>query len=140
MRVSKIMLTIKLSKIGKKNKKVFRVIISEKGRDPFGDALEILGSYDQYHKQLQVKNDRVSYWLGKGAQMTANINNLFIAEGVIEGKKVTASKDGKVSEKRASQVKAKDDKKKKAAEAAAAPVVAEEEEVVEETPAEETVA
>jgi small subunit ribosomal protein S16 len=137
MRVSKIMLTIKLSKIGKKNKKVFRVIISEKGRDPFGDALEILGSYDQYHKKLQVKNDRISYWLTKGAQMTATINNLFIAQGVIEGKKVVASKAGKVSEKRASQLKAKDDKKKKAAEAAAAPVA---EEVVEETPAEEIVA
>ena len=60
------MLTIKLSKLGKKNKKVFRVIISEKGRDPFGNSLEILGSYDQYHKDLQVKADRIKYWLSKG--------------------------------------------------------------------------
>lgn len=132
------MLTIKLSKIGKKNKKVFRVIISEKGRDPFGNSLEILGSYDQYHKQLQVKNDRVNYWLAKGAQMTATINNLFVKEGVIEGKKVTASKAGKVSEKRQGQLKAKEDKRKKAAEAEAAPVA--EEPVAEEVASEETVA
>lgn len=132
------MLTIKLSKIGKKNKKVFRVIIAEKGRDPFGDSLEILGSYDQYHKQLQVKNDRVNYWLAKGAQMTATINNLFVKEGVIEGKKVTASKAGKVSEKRQNQLKAKEEKRKKAAEAEAAPVA--EEPVAEEAASEETVA
>lgn len=130
------MLTIKLSKLGKKNKKVFRVIISEKGRDPFGDALEILGSYDQYHKDLRVKADRIKYWLAKGSQMTPTINNLFIAQGIIEGKKVVASKPGKVSEKRQNQIKAKADKQKKAAASEAAPVT---EEVTEEV-AEETVA
>ncbi len=116
------MLTIKLSKLGKKNKKVFRVIISEKGRDPYGNSLEILGAYDQFHKQLQVKKDRVNFWLERGAQMTPTINNLFIAQGVIEGKKVVASKPGTVSEKKQGQIKAKADKKKKAEEAAKAPV------------------
>jgi small subunit ribosomal protein S16 len=109
------MLTIKLSKLGKKNKKVFRVIISEKGRDPFGDPLEILGSYDQYHKNLQIKKERVNHWLSKGALMTPTVNNLLISQGVIEGQKAVASKAGKVSEKRQNQIKAKEDKRKKAA-------------------------
>ena len=125
------MLTIKLSKLGKKNKKVFRVIISEKGRDPYGNALEILGSYDQYHKDLRVKADRIKYWLTKGSQMTPTINNLFITKGIIEGKKVVASKPGKVSEKRQNQIKAKADKQKKAAAPEVAPATAEE--VTEET-------
>lgn len=140
MRVSKIMLTIKLSKLGKKNKKVFRVIISEKGRDPYGNSLEILGAYDQFHKQLQVKKDRVNFWLERGAQMTPTINNLFVGQGIIEGKKVVASKPGKISEKKQGQTKAKDDKRKKSEEAAKAPVIEEtpvveevKEEVVEET-------
>lgn len=134
------MLTIKLSKLGKKNKKVFRVIISEKGRDPFGNSLEILGSYDQYHKDLRVKADRINYWISKGAQMTPTINNLLVGHEIIEGKKVAASKKGVVSEKRQNQLKAKEDKKKKAEAAAAAPVV--EETVAEATAevAEETVA
>lgn len=134
------MLTIKLSKLGKKNKKVFRVIISEKGRDPYGNSLEILGSYDQYHKDLRVKADRVKYWISKGAQMTPTINNLLVGHEIIEGKKVVASKKGVVSEKRQNQLKAKADKKKKAEAAAAEPVV--EETVVEATPevVEETVA
>jgi len=134
------MLTIKLSKLGKKNKKVFRVIISEKGRDPYGNSLEILGSYDQYHKDLRVKADRVKYWISKGAQMTPTINNLLVGHEIIEGKKVVASKKGIVSEKRQNQLKAKADKKKKAEAAVAAPVV--EEAVVEAAPVveEETVA
>lgn len=102
---------IKLSKIGKTNKKVFRLIISEKGRDPYGRSLEILGSYNPYSKDLEAKTDRIKYWLEKGAGMTASVNNLLVGKGVVEGKKVTASKPGKVNEKKVAQAKAKADKK-----------------------------
>ncbi|MFA6194900.1 MAG: 30S ribosomal protein S16 [Patescibacteria group bacterium] len=131
------MLAIKLAKTGKTNKKMFRVIISEKGRDPYGDVLEILGSYNPHSKELAVKADRVKYWLSKGAQMTATINNLLIEKKIIEGEKATASKAKKTSEKRLGQIKAKADKKTARE---AAPVVetpAAEAPVAEETPAEE---
>lgn len=131
------MLAIKLAKTGKTNKKMFRVIISEKSRDPYGDVLEILGSYNPHSKELTVKTDRVKYWLSKGAQMTASINNLLIEKKIIEGKKATASKAKKTSEKRLGQLKAKADKK---AAREAAPVVetpAAEAPAAEETPAEE---
>lgn len=121
------MLTIKLSKIGKTNKKVFRLIISEKGRDPYGDVLEILGSYNPYSKDLQVKGDRVKYWISKGAQMTDTINNLLVGKNIIEGKKRKASKPGEKSEKRIAQLKAKADKKAAPAPAPAAPEEAKEE-------------
>lgn len=131
------MLAIKLAKTGKTNKKMFRVIISEKSRDPYGDVLEILGSYNPHSKELAVKSDRVKYWLSKGAQMTATINNLLIEKKIIEGEKATASKAKKTSEKRLGQLKAKADKK---AAREAAPVVetpAAEAPVAEEAPAEE---
>ncbi len=89
------MLKIKLSKVGKTNKKVFRIIISEKGRDPFGRHLEILGSYNPYNKELKVKGDRVNYWISKGAQCTASLNNLLVGQKIISGEKVKASKKGK---------------------------------------------
>src|SRR5574344_1515372 len=103
------MLTIKLAKVGKTNKKVFRLIIAEKGRDPYGEVLEILGSYNQYAKQLQAKKDRIQYWLDRGAQMTPSVNNLLISKEIIEGSKVSDSKKGETSEKRKSQVAAKAD-------------------------------
>lgn len=89
------MLAIKLSKVGKTNKKMFRLIISEKGRDPYGKVLETLGSYNPYSKELNVKAERIKYWLSKGAKMTATINNLLVGKNIVPGKKVTASKAGK---------------------------------------------
>jgi small subunit ribosomal protein S16 len=89
------MLAIKLSKVGKTNKKMFRLIISEKGRDPYGNVLEILGSYNPHSKELNVKTERIKHWLSKGAQMTATVNNLLVGKNIVPGKKVTASKAGK---------------------------------------------
>ncbi len=106
------MLAIKLSKTGKTNKKMFRLVISEKSRDPYGTVLEILGSYNPHSKELAAKTDRIKYWLSQGAQMTASVNNLLIGKKIIEGKYAVASKAGKPSEKRLGQLKAKADKKK----------------------------
>ncbi len=133
------MLAIKLAKTGKTNKKMFRVIISEKSRDPYGNVLEILGSYNPHSKELAVKEDRIKYWLSKGAQMTATINNLLVGQKIIEGEKLTPKTAGKPSEKRLAQIKTKTDKKT-ARESAPAPVVEAKEEtpseIVEEVPAE----
>ncbi len=131
------MLAIKLSPTGKTNKKMFRLIISEKGRDPYGNVLETLGSYNPHSKELNAKGERINYWISKGAQMTPTVNNLLVQKGIIEGKKVSASKAGKQSEKRAAQIKAKEDKKKAREEAAKAPAA---EEKIEEAPAEEVAA
>ncbi len=114
------MLAIKLAQTGKTNKKMFRLIVSEKGRDPYGNVLEILGSYNPHTKDLATKTDRIKYWLSKGAQMTATVNNLLIQKQVIEGEKMVASKPGKQSEKKQTQLKAKSEKKA-ARENAAAP-------------------
>jgi len=86
------MLMIKLSKVGKTNQKVFRLIISEKSRDPFGNVLEILGSYDPYTKKLQAKEDRINYWLGQGAQMTSTVNNLLVGNKMVKGEKILMTK------------------------------------------------
>lgn len=112
------MLTIKLAKIGKKNKKMFRLVISEKTKDPYGRALEILGSYNPYNKELVIKADRVKHWLGQGAQMTDSVNNLLIEKNVIEGKKRKNSKPGTPNKRKAEKV-AKEKQKAEEAKAAA---------------------
>ncbi len=115
------MLTIKLAKVGKTNKKVFRIVISEKARDPYGKALEILGSYNPYSKELKIKADRVKYWISKGSTMTASINNLFVENKIIDGKKSKNSKPGTPNKRKAEKVekiKQKEEEAKKAAEEA----------------------
>jgi small subunit ribosomal protein S16 len=77
---------------------MYRLIISEKGRDPYGRSLEILGSYNPHSKELQAKAERIKYWIGKGSQMSPTVNNLLIDKGIIQGEKVKASKAGKKPE------------------------------------------
>lgn len=115
------MLTIKLAKVGKTNKKMFRIVISEKTRDPYGRALEILGSYNPYTKELKVKGDRVKHWIKMGSGMTPSINNLFIENKVIEGKKEKNSKPGEPNKRKVEKIekaKQKEEDAKKAIEAA----------------------
>lgn len=89
------MLTIRLSRIGKKNKPMYRLTVSEKTKDPYGRALEILGSYNPHNKELKVKVDRIKHWLENGAGISATVNNLLIDKGIIKGEKMKASKSGK---------------------------------------------
>ena len=86
------MLAIRLSRVGKKNKPLYRVIISEKHKDVYGDSLEILGSYNPHTKELKIDAEKTKYWISKGAGMSDTVNNLLVEKKIIEGKKVKASK------------------------------------------------
>ena len=92
------MLTIRLSRIGKKKKPIYRLIISEKSKDPYGKALEILGTYNPFTKELIAKKERIEHWLKNGSGMSASVNNLLIEKNIIKGDKVVASKPGKKKE------------------------------------------
>ncbi len=51
--------------------------------------MEDLGSYDPHLKVLNVKKDRITHWISKGAQFSGTVNNLLINHKIIEGDKVT---------------------------------------------------
>lgn len=98
------MLAIRLQRVGRKNKPFYRVVVSEKSKDMYGNHLEILGQYNPHSKEASLKEDRIKHWLSVGAQASASVNNLLIKEGLLEGnkrksvsisKKRTAKKEGK---------------------------------------------
>jgi small subunit ribosomal protein S16 len=84
------MVAIRLSRVGKKGHASFRFVVSDKRKDMYGPALEILGWYDPHANPtaINVKGDRVQYWLSKGAQASATVHNLLITAGIIKGEKV----------------------------------------------------
>jgi small subunit ribosomal protein S16 len=116
------MLTIRLARIGAKNKPSYRVIICEKGRDNYGKILENLGTYNTFTKDLKLEEEKVKGWIAKGAQLSATVNNLLITKGIIKGEKM---KSRRVNTEKL--VKARADKqaeeKKKAEEPAKAEAV-----------------
>lgn len=93
------MLKIKLARVGKRKYAVFKIIISEKSKDTQGDYLELLGNYNPHLNKINLKADRIKYWLSKGAQVTDTLHNLLIDQKIISGKKINVIKIKKGEEK-----------------------------------------
>ena len=127
------MLAIRLQRVGRKKQPLYRVVVSEKTKDTYGDHLEILGSYNPHKKEAVLKEDRIKHWLSQGAQSSSSVNNLFIKEGIVEGAK---TKSVRISKKRAAKKEdkeAKPEEKSAEGDSAAKPA----EDTAEEKPAEE---
>ncbi len=90
------MLTIRLTRKGKKNQPFFRVVVIDKRRSASGGRpAEILGYVNPLTKKRSLKKDRILYWLGVGAQPSATIHNLLVSEKIIEAKKIKKDKKSK---------------------------------------------
>ena len=71
------MLTIRLARIGKKKHPFYRIVVTEKTRPRNGRFVEIVGTYNPRTKPHTVvlKQDRVQYWLEKGAQPSDTVRS-----------------------------------------------------------------
>lgn len=78
------MLAIKLQRIGKKHRPSYRLVVAERRSKMDAPPVEDLGSYDPFTKKAGFKNERVTYWLGVGAQPTITAHNLIIAQGIAQ--------------------------------------------------------
>lgn len=110
------MLVIRLSRTGKNAQPSYRMIVSEKSKDPWGKYLEILGHYypKKEAKIVDLKEERLKYWIGKGAKLSETVNNILVNQGVINAPKVRMVK---ISKRRAAKAAA--NKKVEAATSAA---------------------
>ncbi|HKV26088.1 MAG TPA: 30S ribosomal protein S16 [Candidatus Acidoferrum sp.] len=70
-------MTIRLSRIGKKKKPYYRVVVIEKTRPRNGRVVEAVGTYDPLKKPAEIKLDseRVKHWLGVGAQPSDTVRS-----------------------------------------------------------------
>ncbi len=87
------MLTIRLTRKGKKNQPFFRVVVIDKRRSSKGGrSVEDLGYVNPLTKKISLNKERIQYWLKTGAQPSDTIHNLLVKEKVIDAKKVHVSK------------------------------------------------
>lgn len=72
------MVKIRLAQTGSTNRKTYRVVVIEEGKRRNGRHLEILGFVNPLVKppKVNIKRDRVVFWLSRGAQMTEAIKAL----------------------------------------------------------------
>ena len=71
------MLTIRLSRIGKKKKPFYRVVVIESSKPRDGRVVELVGTYDPLKKPAEIKlnAERIKHWLGVGAQPNDTIRS-----------------------------------------------------------------
>jgi small subunit ribosomal protein S16 len=82
------MLTIRLARVGKKNKAQFQIVLQEHAIAPGGRHVEILGSYDPHSKATVLKEEKIKYWLSKGAKASPTVHNLLVSKNIVSGKKI----------------------------------------------------
>lgn len=119
------MLAIRLSRVGTKNKRKFRIIVQEKGASPKRGFLEIIGHYDPEAKPhvFKINEERYNHWVGHGAKPSNTLASLIKLDTNKMKERKKKSKKQKAAEAAAKEAAAKE-AEAKAAEAAAAPAEA----------------
>ena len=72
------MLMIRLARRGARKKPHYRIVVIEKERARNGRPVEVVGTYNPRTNpaSVELKRDRVEYWVSKGAQMSDRVNKL----------------------------------------------------------------
>ena len=80
------MLRIRLSRVGKKKKPAYRLVVADQRAPREGAFLKIIGHYDPLANPvtLVVKEEEAVYWLQKGAQPSDTVAKLLTRLGIME--------------------------------------------------------
>jgi small subunit ribosomal protein S16 len=72
------MLTIRLRRMGNRNRPFYRVVVSDSRKTPTASAVEEVGYYNPTSDPPQVSIDaeRVQHWMGVGAQPSRTVLKL----------------------------------------------------------------
>ena len=120
------MITIRLSRVGRKNDPSFRVIVVESKRKPQpGNYLENVGSYDPRTDRIELKSDRIKHWIQNGATVSETVHNLLVSQKVIDAKKINVLPKKTVTKPASTEASGKDEEVTPAAETPTAEAVSE---------------
>ena len=111
------MLAISLMRMGSKGKPFYRLVVKEKRSKRDGAYLENVGTYDPMADPAEVnlKHDRIQYWIGVGAQPTDTVKSLIKNNPVQTEEEKAAALQAREAKKEADR-KAREDAKRVEAE------------------------
>lgn len=69
---------IRLTRLGKKKKPFYRIIVADSEAKRDGKFLDILGTYDplQDPAEIKINEEKLQEWLGRGALPTTTVKSL----------------------------------------------------------------
>ncbi|MDZ7832113.1 MAG: 30S ribosomal protein S16 [Desulfobacterales bacterium] len=74
---------IRLARFGAKKRPFYRIVVADERYPRDGRFLETVGTYNPMVEpsEVSMKQDRVQYWLGRGAVPTSTVNSLIKKQG-----------------------------------------------------------
>jgi small subunit ribosomal protein S16 len=77
---------IRLARHGAKKRPFYRIVVADQESRRDGRFIEIVGTYNPLKEPADVSlnNDRIDYWLGKGAKPTDTVRNIIKKEKASE--------------------------------------------------------
>jgi len=81
---------IRLTRMGAKKKPFYRMVAADSEAPRDGKFIEILGYYDPMKDPavIEVKEDKINYWLEKGAIVTESARALLRNQGLLKSHKI----------------------------------------------------
>jgi small subunit ribosomal protein S16 len=72
---------IRLARVGARKQPHYRVVVIEKDRARNGRSVEVVGTYNPRTTpaSLDLKRDRIQFWLGNGALLSDRVEKLYAA-------------------------------------------------------------
>jgi small subunit ribosomal protein S16 len=69
---------IRLARVGARKQPHYRIVVIEKDRARNGRSVEVVGTYNPRTApaSLELKRDRIDYWVGNGAQVSDRLEKL----------------------------------------------------------------
>ena len=85
---------LRLRRMGKKKQPIYKVVAADSRSPRDGKFLEAVGVYNPLTNPhtVDLKEDRVHYWLDNGAQPTDTVKSLLRQKGIILKKELTKKK------------------------------------------------
>ena len=129
-------LKIRLARGGAKKRPFYRIVVAEASAPRDGRYVERVGTYNpmvpkDHDQRLVLKNERITYWLGQGAQPTERVQKMLASAGLTEAPFI------REQPKKSAPGKKRAEREAAAAEAAAADEAPAEEAASDEAPADE---
>ena len=75
---------IRLARHGAKKRPFYRIVVADSESPRDGKFLEVVGTYNPLMDPAEVnlKDERVKYWMGQGAIPTGTVKNLLKKQGI----------------------------------------------------------
>ena len=77
---------LRLQRFGTHKRPFYRVVASESTKPRDGKFLELLGTYDPILGLVSIDSEKVTKWIGNGAQPTDTVKSLFKKYDVLKNK------------------------------------------------------